>query len=327
MDVNIDTPERADIANGVLVESEKMKKIINVIHKIASVDSTVLLLGESGVGKTMLARLIHQASSRKDYPFVSINCSTLPDSLIESGLFGYESGTFTGGKTGGKQGLLEALQENAFRKIGSVDKQKANIRILSATNKNLKEMVNQKRFREDLYYRLHVVPLMIPPLRERREEILPLIEHFTRKFNQKYDRRFFLSPHLPVFSLPEGNIGIMITYDIEFPEAARILALKGVDILAVLAANMVPYQHYQDIYLHARALENHIYVAAANMVGLDNENIFFGESQIVHPDGRSIYKARNNEVVPVLTFDASKKVHNVVEKSTYPPKNKAIIFR
>lgn len=289
MDVNIDTPERADIANGVLVESEKMKKIINVIHKIASVDSTVLLLGESGVGKTMLARLIHQASSRKDYPFVSINCSTLPDSLIESGLFGYESGTFTGGKTGGKQGLLEALQENAFRKIGSVDKQKANIRILSATNKNLKEMVNQKRFREDLYYRLHVVPLMIPPLRERREEILPLIEHFTRKFNQKYDRRFFLSPHLPVFSLPEGNIGIMITYDIEFPEAARILALKGVDILAVLAANMVPYQHYQDIYLHARALENHIYVAAANMVGLDNENIFFVRAKLfIQMDARFI---------------------------------------
>ncbi|WP_052812416.1 sigma-54 interaction domain-containing protein [Aneurinibacillus migulanus] len=221
LDVNMNAPVLPDVANGVLVKSEKMKKIIDVIHKIASVDSTVLLLGESGVGKTMLARLIHQASSRKDAPFVSINCGTLPDSLIESELFGYESGTFTGGKTGGKQGLLEAaeggtifldeiaelpyhvqskllevLQENTFRKIGSVDKQKANIRILSATNKNLKEMVNQKRFREDLYYRLHVVPLMIPPLRERREEILPLIEHFTSKFNQKYDRRFFLSPQM-----------------------------------------------------------------------------------------------------------------------------------
>ncbi|MCP1359057.1 sigma-54 interaction domain-containing protein [Aneurinibacillus migulanus] len=221
LDVNMNAPVLPDVVNGVLVKSEKMKKIIDVIHKIASVDSTVLLLGESGVGKTMLARLIHQASSRKDAPFVSINCGTLPDSLIESELFGYESGTFTGGKTGGKQGLLEAaeggtifldeiaelpyhvqskllevLQENTFRKIGSVDKQKANIRILSATNKNLKEMVNQKRFREDLYYRLHVVPLMIPPLRERREEILPLIEHFTSKFNQKYDRRFFLSPQM-----------------------------------------------------------------------------------------------------------------------------------
>jgi predicted amidohydrolase len=110
---------------------------------------------------------------------------------------------------------------------------------------------------------------------------------------------------LPVFSLPEGKIGIMITYDMEFPEAARILALKNAQLLVVLAANMVPYQHYQDTYMHARALENHVYVAVANMVGLDNENIFFGESQIVHPDGRSIYKAGNNEVLPVLSFDVN----------------------
>lgn len=130
-----------------------------------------------------------------------------------------------------------------------------------------------------------------------------------RKVHLYHKEKEWFTPgkEFPVFSLPEGNIGMMITYDIEFPEAARILALKDVDILAVLAANMVPYQHYQDIYLHARALENHIYVAAANMVGLDNENIFFGESQIVHPDGRSIYKAGNNEVIPVLTFDVSKK--------------------
>lgn len=156
-------------------------------------------------------------------------------------------------------------------------------------------------------------------------------------FPELYLTGYTMSEQLCILAEPENGESIRKIREqarryhvgtiVGFPEAARILALKGVDILAVLAANMVPYQHYQDIYLHARALENHIYVAAANMVGLDNENIFFGESQIVHPDGRSIYKARNNEVVPVLTFDASKKVHNVVEKSTYPPKNKAIIFR
>jgi len=203
---------------GHLIRSGKMKRVMDIIHKIASVDSTVLLLGESGVGKTMLARVIHQVSSRRDRPFLSINCATLPDSLIESELFGYEPGSFTGGKSGGKKGLLEAadggtvfldeiaelplhvqskllevLQENTFRRIGSVEKQKANIRIIAATNKDLKQMVSERRFREDLYYRLHVVPLTIPPLRERREDILPLAEHFVQVFNQKYDRRFTLS--------------------------------------------------------------------------------------------------------------------------------------
>jgi transcriptional regulator with PAS, ATPase and Fis domain len=208
----------ADGYAGPLIRSGKMKKVMDIIHKIASVDSTVLLLGESGVGKSMLARVIHQVSSRREQPFLSINCGTLPDSLIESELFGYEPGSFTGGKSGGKKGLLEAadggtvfldeiaelpfhvqskllevLQENTFRRIGSVEKQKTNIRIIAATNKDLKQMVSEKRFREDLYYRLHVVPLAIPPLRERREDILPLAEHFVQVFNQKYNRRFILS--------------------------------------------------------------------------------------------------------------------------------------
>jgi predicted amidohydrolase len=114
---------------------------------------------------------------------------------------------------------------------------------------------------------------------------------------------FTFGETFPVFSLPEGKVGIMITYDMEFPETARILALKGAELLLVLAANMVPYQHYQDIYLHSRALENHVYVAAANMVGLDNEHVFFGESQIVHPNGCTIYKGGNNEAIPVVSLD------------------------
>lgn len=110
----------------------------------------------------------------------------------------------------------------------------------------------------------------------------------------------------PVFSLPEGKIGLMITYDMEFPEAARILSLKGAQLLLILAANMVPYQHFQDTFIKARALENHVYTALANMVGLDNENIFFGESQIVHPNGREIYKGKNNEEIPVISLNLSK---------------------
>lgn len=210
--------ERLQLEHNALIRSPKMKKIIDIIHKIANVDSTVLLLGESGVGKTMLARMIHQVSSRSERPFVAVNCGTLPDSLIEAELFGYEAGTFTGGKAEGKRGLLETaeggtifldeiaelpyhvqskllevLQENTFRKVGSVEVKKANIRIVAATNKDLKQLVAQKSFREDLYYRLHVVPLTIPPLRERREEIVPMAQLFVDTFNRRYGRQFFLS--------------------------------------------------------------------------------------------------------------------------------------
>ncbi|RJS60801.1 carbon-nitrogen hydrolase family protein [Bacillus sp. PK3_68] len=114
---------------------------------------------------------------------------------------------------------------------------------------------------------------------------------------------FTAGDSFPVFSLPEGDVGLMITYDMEFPEASRILALKNAQLLLVLAANMLPYQHYQDAFLRARALENHIYIGAANMVGLDSENIFFGESQVVHPSGKTIYKGRNNEELPVLPIN------------------------
>lgn len=113
---------------------------------------------------------------------------------------------------------------------------------------------------------------------------------------------FTAGDSIPVFQLDEGKIGLGITYDMEFPETARTLALKDTNLFLVLAANMVPYQNFQDTFIKARALENHIYVAVANMVGLDNENVFFGESQVVHPSGKVIYKGKNNEEMPVLTL-------------------------
>lgn len=201
-----------------IAKSEKMRKIIDVIHRIANVNSTVLLLGESGVGKTRLAKYVHQQSMRREMPFISINCSNLPESLIESELFGYEPGSFTGGKRDGKKGLiesaeggtlfldeiaelpfaaqsklLEVIQENKYRKIGGIHEKTANIRIIAATNKNLKELVKKNQFREDLYYRLYVVPLVVPPLRERRDEIPHLADYFVQTFNQKYHREYSLS--------------------------------------------------------------------------------------------------------------------------------------
>lgn len=202
----------------LIFQSPKMKQIMSIIQNVSQVDSTVLLLGESGVGKSAIAKLIHDKSKRRKGPFVSVNCGALPESLIESELFGYEAGTFTGGHTKGKKGLFESaengtilldeiaelpffmqsklldvVQENMIRKVGGIKKKKVNVRILAATNKNLAELVKEGKFREDLYYRLNVVPIVIPPLRERKEDIPELIEHFLKMFHSRYGRSVNIS--------------------------------------------------------------------------------------------------------------------------------------
>lgn len=207
--------------DGMVVVSERMKRIMEIVEKISRVNSTVLLLGESGVGKSFLARKIHALSERASQPFVSLNCASLPQHLIESELFGYEPGAFTGGKKGGKIGLFEAadkgtifldeiaelpfdmqsklldvLQENTIRRIGSVESKQIDVRVIAATNKDLATLVKNKKFREDLYYRLNVVPLEIPPLRERKKDLPALIDHFLRKFNKKYNQAKIISPHI-----------------------------------------------------------------------------------------------------------------------------------
>lgn len=194
-----------------VVASDKMKKISKLVKKIASVNSTVLLLGETGVGKSFLAKEIHHCSLRANQPFVSLNCGALPSHLIESELFGYVPGAFTGGNKSGKIGLFEAadngtifldeiaelpydvqsklldvLQEGYIRKVGGVQIKQVDVRVIAATNKDLSTYVKKQLFREDLYYRLNVVPLEIPPLRERKEEIPILIEQFLQKYNAKY---------------------------------------------------------------------------------------------------------------------------------------------
>lgn len=193
--------------------SEKMYEIVNYAKRIAHVDSTILISGESGAGKEVLARYIHEISPRKEGPFVTVNCSAIPESLIESELFGYEPGSFTGARKEGKIGLLEAanhgtifldevseiplhqqvkllqvLQDKKLVRIGSTRETSLNIRFIAATNKNILEMVKLAKFREDLYYRLNVIPVSIPPLRERREDIPLLCQHFLHSFNKIYNR-------------------------------------------------------------------------------------------------------------------------------------------
>ena len=205
----------------IVAESPAMKHVLNTAVRVAANDVTVLLLGETGVGKEIVARTVHNVSNRRDHPFIKINCAALPASLLESELFGYEEGAFTGAKKSGKPGffeiagqgslfldeigdipmelqgkMLRALQEKEIYRVGSTTPKSVHARIICATNRDLGEMVAAGRFREDLYYRLYVVPIYIPGLRFRREDIIPMMHHYLDKFNQKYGMNKAISPEL-----------------------------------------------------------------------------------------------------------------------------------
>jgi transcriptional regulator with PAS, ATPase and Fis domain len=189
-----------------------MVDVYDVIEKVADTPSTVLITGESGTGKELIARALHENSSRKNRPFVSVNCAAIPPDLLESELFGYERGAFTGAVSS-KPGrfelahggtlfldeigeipvsmqvkLLRALQEQEFERVGGIKTITVDSRLVAATNRNLKESIAEGGFREDLYYRLNVVHVHLPPLRARPSDIPLLVEHFVRKFNAKLDR-------------------------------------------------------------------------------------------------------------------------------------------
>jgi transcriptional regulator with PAS, ATPase and Fis domain len=185
--------------------SEKMIKVFDLVSKIASTDSTVLILGESGTGKELVARAIHGKSRRGRLPFVPVNCGAIPEELLESELFGHEKGAFTGAfrmhtgrfeiAAGGsifldeisemspnlQVKLLRVLQEKEFERVGGINTIRTDVRIIAATNKNLEEEVEKGRFREDLYYRLNVIPIHLPSLRERSDDIPSLVKHFIEK--------------------------------------------------------------------------------------------------------------------------------------------------
>jgi DNA-binding NtrC family response regulator len=199
----------------ILGESPSMKRVMDVVQQVAKSDTTTVLIeGESGVGKEMIARLIHQYSGRATKPFMDINCASLPETLLESELFGYEKGAFTDAK-GQKQGLLElanrgtlfldeigemsltiqvkllrVLERMEFRRLGGTSDIHVSVRVVSATNRDLQKEVDEGRFRADLFYRLKVVPMYIPPLRERKEDLLKFVNYFINMFNAKFSKNF-----------------------------------------------------------------------------------------------------------------------------------------
>ncbi len=203
--------EQRNFFQGIVAESPVMRTLIDLVLRISRVDSTVLLLGESGVGKDVFARLIYRLSDRNEKPFISVNCGAIPDNLLESEFFGYSKGAFTGADAKGKTGLFEqanegvlfldevgelphhlqvkllkVIQDRRIRRLGDNKNIDLDLRIIAATNKNLNQMVSDGEFRADLFYRLYVVPIVIPALRERREDILPLSLMFLNAFNKKY---------------------------------------------------------------------------------------------------------------------------------------------
>lgn len=197
----------------VIGESPKMKKVLEIVERVASTNATILILGESGTGKEVIANTIHYNSDRKDKPYVKVNCGAIPENLIESELFGYEKGAFTGaiarkiGKFERARGgtifldeigeldlgmqvkLLRVLQEREFERVGGNETIKIDIRVIAATNKDLFKMMQEGNFREDLYYRLNVIPIELPALRDRKEDIPLLIEHFLNYYGKEIGRK------------------------------------------------------------------------------------------------------------------------------------------
>ena len=194
-----------------ITQNKIMKEMLAYIERISPMDSTILLMGSSGTGKSLLAKYIHETSQRKKERFININCASIPEALLESELFGYRPGAFSGASKSGKKGLLElanngtvfldeigelplslqpkllrVLQDGCFFAVGDIQEKKVNCRIIAATNQNLKEMVRNKTFRADLYYRLNVIEIKIPPLKERRDDIILLTNYFLSKKELKY---------------------------------------------------------------------------------------------------------------------------------------------
>lgn len=225
---------RSHVSHKIIYVSSEMDKVMRKIEKLSNFSSTVIILGESGVGKELIARAIHQTGLRSNQPFLAINCGAIPDNLLESELFGYVKGAFTGANEEGKEGyfkqanqgilfldeinelslslqvkLLRVLQEREITPIGSTEAIPIDVQIIAATNKNLEELVVEGKFREDLYYRLNVIPIKIPPLRKRQEDIPILAQYFLNQLNETYKTKYHFSPDalnlLCAYSWP-GNV-------------------------------------------------------------------------------------------------------------------------
>lgn len=252
------------IYNDTTIKGSSMKSILEIAKNVAKTNVNVLLLGESGCGKTTLAKHIHLNSKRAGKPFITINCSTISPNLLESELFGYEGGAFTGANSKGKIGLVELanegtlfldeigdipkelqskflqlIQDKTFTSVGGVKTKKVDIRFISATNVDLINSINQKKFREDLYYRINVVELKIPPLRDRKEDLLELIFHFFKKYSNIFNLDKSMSTEV---------INVLLNYN--YPGNMRELENIIQNILVTSSSDYIELHHLPKSVLH-----------------------------------------------------------------------------
>jgi len=253
----------------IVSRSEAMKNVIALTKRLASVNTTVLITGESGVGKGLIARTLHEEGNRWQKPFVTVNCGAIPENLIESELFGYVAGAFTGSRSGGKKGLFEAaqdgtifldeiselplnlqvkllqvIQERQITPVGGTKPVPVDVRIISATNKDLEALVREGLFREDLYYRLNVVPISVPPLRERPDDILPLIRRNLVRCNRELGERKTISA---------GALAVLLKY----PWPGNIRELQNiVERLVITTSHSVITEDDIFIFIKEAADEN-----------------------------------------------------------------------
>lgn len=276
--------------NKIIAQSKLMQNALELAYRLAKVDTTVLITGESGVGKELIAQLIHDNSPRAEKgTLIKINCGAIPVDLLESELFGYEEGAFTGAKKGGKVGLFEiadggtlfldeiadlpmnlqvkllrVLQEREFSRLGGTKPIKVNVRIISATNKDIEKLVHQNQYREDLYYRLNVVPLNIPPLRYRKEDVLALIVMYLNFFNKKYDMGKSFAPKamdvLLEYDWP-GNVRELIN------TLERLMVTIVEDVISIedLPPDVVQIQSKQS-FMHTSSLKDAVSELERSMI-------------------------------------------------------------
>lgn len=298
---------------GIVGNSDVMREVFTMVEQVAGTDASVLLLGESGTGKELVARAIHQKSSRANNPFVAVNCAALPESVIESELFGHEKGAFTGAfeqrkgrfeqanggtlfldeigelSPGLQVKLLRFLQDHRFERVGGNTSIEANVRVIAATNRNLQESVDQGDFRPDLYYRLNVFPINIPPLRERGADILLLADHFVAKFNRENTKKIqrISTPALDLLMIYHwpGNVrelencilraailstdGVIHAYHL--PPSLQSAASTGTEPSTGLDAAIARLE--KELIIEALKLENGNAAAAARRLGATERRV------------------------------------------------------
>lgn len=302
---NINTYEEQHL--NTVTNNYQMKELYHFCEKVAPTNSTVLIQGESGTGKGVLAKYIHQTSNRKNKKFITINCAALPTELIESELFGYEKGSFTGAINSGKEGLfkiahngtifldeiseidisvqaklLQVIQDKTFRPVGSNQTEQVDVRIIAATNQNLKKLVKEKKFREDLYYRLSVIELNLPTLRERAEDIVPLIYLFLNKFNKKYGTDKVIS---------EQSIQYLKNYS--WPGNIRQLE-NVIERLTIMSDEIIDMTHLPHAIVKEVGKSNHLKTDQGLDFAIDNlTSIIVRESFRIHKSTRKVAQDLN----------------------------------